>query len=1022
LGWDVLLANDRHHGREYEVMQEEGQIAATAKASGLRDQALINLSKRSLLLLLLVGGLGLGVLELVHPHFFLYDDNAIYHLPRYEQSYRSWSQDLEPALIDLHQFAGQPHLAVGQSCALYPPAILAMAVAKGIGDERWAIDLLIVFHLLAGAVGMALLLRFLGASERFAWIGGLVWLFLPYPLLISRSWIVMAYAEAHIVWGLLLFFRLLVAPTRGRCVAVALLKTSFIFSGYPQMVLDASLAEGLLLLIAWRSFSWSLGDLLKRLRFAFAAALLTGALSAPLVLPMVKQAAISVRSITYEEFILHALDARMFAWAQVFVFEPDSLFAAETALFYLGLPLFLGLAASLFCLRGLSRGLALLSLVFFLASTELWGLVWGLPMVSMFRWPVKHFLLFVVLAVPPAILALERLALRLPRFTYLLLVPTLLAGPYLAFNREQVTLGPFTLDRRVEELRELPVFAAADQESRFVTFHGSGRDRPQRHGWSPLFLSHNLASLFGVSALGGYEPLASEVSVRASFGAGAFPADATANPALLAHLAANGVGNIVAPPMGSVRKALAVAPGLRFVGNFGEVDLYHLDTVRPIVEVLEGRLTQPPRWGLRTLDFAVEGPAWVRIALSAIPGWEIQIDGQNGGPPALHPDGGFALEVPAGAHQVHLVYEAPGYRLGKLLAATALLLLLVGALFERRKKAATVGEPGEPTSGGLGAGTGTGTGTEVLVACNLCGGEKTRLRFADTRSKSSAPTQWAAFRCTSPDYGIHPPIVECLKCGLVYASPRPTSDVIRQAYAEVEDPLYLEERRGREITFTRHLEAFELKAGAGGGRRLLDVGAYVGVFVECAKNRGWDAVGIEPSAWASGVARQASLEVVQGDLDSAPFLPASFDAVTMWDVIEHLEDPRRTLGQMFELLRPGGWVAVHTMDLGSLFAKVSGKRWPWLMEMHLYFFTRATLRAMLEQVGFEQVEIEAHGRFIRVSYLLTRIAALAPPIGRMLDVLLRRTRAHKWAIPINLGDLVTATARKPETGDRSSIS
>jgi ubiquinone/menaquinone biosynthesis C-methylase UbiE len=238
-------------------------------------------------------------------------------------------------------------------------------------------------------------------------------------------------------------------------------------------------------------------------------------------------------------------------------------------------------------------------------------------------------------------------------------------------------------------------------------------------------------------------------------------------------------------------------------------------------------------------------------------------------------------------------------------------------------------------------------------------------------------------------------------------------DDITDSYEMVEDPLYLNERRGRELTFARHLQTLERHTGPAEGRRLLDVGAYVGVFVEEALKTRWDAWGVEPSHWAAKYAQQRELNVVQGTLDDVPFKPESFDAITMWDVIEHVPDPKRMMAQSYELLKPGGWIAVHTMDIDSLLAKLMGKRWPWLMEMHIVYFSRTTLSNMLESVGFNVAEVPAQGRYLRLNYLITRLRPYSRPLANAVEGAATTLGLIEKPIPINFGDLVTAFAQKP---------
>lgn len=298
------------------------------------------------------------------------------------------------------------------------------------------------------------------------------------------------------------------------------------------------------------------------------------------------------------------------------------------------------------------------------------------------------------------------------------------------------------------------------------------------------------------------------------------------------------------------------------------------------------------------------------------------------------------------------------------------------------------------------------------VRCNLCGADSTIVRYPCTIEGRSAKGEWNAYACTHNGYGRHHTIVQCQECGLVYTNPRLDQHDIVDTYESVEDPLYLEERGGRVLTFEHHLKPLEQIAGPPDGRPLLDVGCYTGVFIEIAAGHGWDAQGLEPSRWAIEQARARGLCVVQGTLDTVDLPEAHFDVVTMWDVIEHLTDPRKALEQVHRLLRPGGLVVVHTIDIESLFARLLGARWPWLMEMHVYYFSRRTLRAMLGKCGFGVISDKPQGRYLRLGYLANRVGALMPVVGRPAEWCVTKLGLRGVAIPIDLGDLFTAYARK----------
>lgn len=300
----------------------------------------------------------------------------------------------------------------------------------------------------------------------------------------------------------------------------------------------------------------------------------------------------------------------------------------------------------------------------------------------------------------------------------------------------------------------------------------------------------------------------------------------------------------------------------------------------------------------------------------------------------------------------------------------------------------------------------------IEVSCNLCDSDDWRVRFPATLNGSSLEVD--TVRCTCPEYGQHTRIVQCNHCGLVYSNPRWTGDELIDAYTAVEDEAYQSQREARELTFAKHLRELEKITGPANGRSLLDVGAYIGVFVEAASSRGWDARGVEPSTWAVSAARNRGLNLIHGTLAAPQLDNCNFDVVTMWDVIEHFADPSAELARVHTLLKPGGWLVVHTMDIDSLVARLMGKRWPWLMNMHLYYFSQASLASMLSRQGFHVVWSGAQGRYLRLSYLATRIGGLNRWLGRLAAATIAGLRLGHVTVPVNFGDLFTVFARKLE--------
>jgi hypothetical protein len=91
-----------------------------------------------------------------------------------------------------------------------------------------------------------------------------------------------------------------------------------------------------------------------------------------------------------------------------------------------------------------------------------------------------------------------------------------------------------------------------------------------------------------------------------------------------------------------------------------------------------------------------------------------------------------------------------------------------------------------------------------------------------------------------------------------------------------------------------------------------------------------------------------------------------------------------------------------------------GRRWPWLVEMHTYFFSPKTLGAMVEKAGLHIGSWHVQGRYLHLGYLLSRLSGWNETLGRGAEGLAKALHVDQWLAPVNFGDLFTLYARKPE--------
>jgi SAM-dependent methyltransferase len=127
------------------------------------------------------------------------------------------------------------------------------------------------------------------------------------------------------------------------------------------------------------------------------------------------------------------------------------------------------------------------------------------------------------------------------------------------------------------------------------------------------------------------------------------------------------------------------------------------------------------------------------------------------------------------------------------------------------------------------------------------------------------------------------------------------------------------------------------------------------------RGMGLEAVGLEPYEHACQMARERyGLEVICATLQEADLPESSFDAVTFFDVLEHVHDPVADVRRACELLRPGGFVYIKVPNIGALQASLFGPWWYWLdTPRHLFHFSPRSLRRALEVAGFQDIDCRA---------------------------------------------------------------
>jgi 2-polyprenyl-3-methyl-5-hydroxy-6-metoxy-1,4-benzoquinol methylase len=252
------------------------------------------------------------------------------------------------------------------------------------------------------------------------------------------------------------------------------------------------------------------------------------------------------------------------------------------------------------------------------------------------------------------------------------------------------------------------------------------------------------------------------------------------------------------------------------------------------------------------------------------------------------------------------------------------------------------------------------------------------------------------------------PFFRCPACDFRFA--RPPSNPNFENRLEDFEAAYLHYLRPEpvdEVNFVALCRWMERFGGLGGP--LLDVGCGSGKLVRFLRGCGVEAYGLEPCRALYDHFLSGEPWFVPGTAADARVLRERFEVVTAFDVMEHVDDPAAVLGQLANRLAPGGRLYVSTPDVGSLAARLLGRRWHFYGRYHLSYFNPRTLTALAARCGLARTHCSWRGRHRSLGYAARYLFEFVA--GRAAPAWL--ARLDRVTLPINLFDTMYLCFRKP---------
>lgn len=261
--------------------------------------------------------------------------------------------------------------------------------------------------------------------------------------------------------------------------------------------------------------------------------------------------------------------------------------------------------------------------------------------------------------------------------------------------------------------------------------------------------------------------------------------------------------------------------------------------------------------------------------------------------------------------------------------------------------------------------------------------------------------------------------VRCSKCGFVFLDKKVHVHdfVYGGKYFHIEDfkdkkkigyRSYEKDRAHHKYYFGKKLDLIQKYLPASWRGKILDVGCALGFFMERALEFGYDPYGIDVSNYAvSYASKKFPKKVFCGDLKKAEFKSNFFDGVTLFQTIEHLDNPLETIKEAVRILKRRGYLVIATPNHNCIVRKVLGKHWfEYKPAEHLGIFNDKTLKYLLNKCGFGSIDIYDDKFYYPAGYILERIAYYTP-----LKILNKISINNNIRFPLPLGGMV-AVAQK----------
>ena len=200
-------------------------------------------------------------------------------------------------------------------------------------------------------------------------------------------------------------------------------------------------------------------------------------------------------------------------------------------------------------------------------------------------------------------------------------------------------------------------------------------------------------------------------------------------------------------------------------------------------------------------------------------------------------------------------------------------------------------------------------------------------------------------------------LVKCRDCGFVFSSKIPAHNELIIHYENYGRDDYLSP-----LTVKRYhdiLDEFEIYRK---NNNLLDIGCGIGYFLEEAKKRGWNTYGTEFTERAIEICKGKGIQMYSGVLNPDNYQDTTFDVITSFEVLEHINNPSEEISSIRKILRKGGLFFFTTPNFNSLLRYFLKENWNVIAyPEHLSYYTPKTIKRLLKNNSFKKKKLQTTG-------------------------------------------------------------